>query len=174
MSFEDLLLGNYKTVVARLGLTLDGALGLGHVRIYGILDGIPIQMYFGPHSTHTTAPLTAVAPVDLSVATKGIFEKIASVFHERHQGLGDEAFDKVFSVESSDPKKVAALVDYGARKTLLELADEGLHPAFDAHAIHLRRFSNGGSDSEASIERHFRETVRLARSLGAAFGDASV
>lgn len=52
---------------------------------------------------------------------------------------------------------------------LLDLEDLGLHPAADAHSVHLRRFSNGGTDSEPSIERHLRETAHLARVLGSAF-----
>jgi hypothetical protein len=38
---DELLLGNYKTVSERLGLTIDGRVTQGHLRIHGTIDGVP-------------------------------------------------------------------------------------------------------------------------------------
>lgn len=169
MSFDDLLLGNYKTVSARLGLTVAGGVSLGHLRIFGIVDGVPVQMWFGPHSTHASAPLTMNAALDVHIATRSLFGKIAGLFRDGHDKIGDDHFDKTFASQSTDLPRVAAALTADTKKALLEAADLGLHPVVDQHSVHLRRFSNGGSDSEESIERHFRETARLARTMGGAF-----
>src|SRR6478735_8531665 len=92
MSFDDLVLGNYKTVSARLGLTVEGGVSQGHLRIYGIVDGVPVQMWFGPHSTHSSAPLTMNAALDLHIATRSLFGKIAGLFHDGHDKIGDDHF----------------------------------------------------------------------------------
>ncbi len=160
----DFLLGNYKTVSARLGLTIEDG------RIHGSVDGIPVTMWFGAHATHIAAFLSRPAPIDLGIATTSLLGKLADLFRSHDHGIGDETFDKTFSVKAGDPKQVAALLDPDARKALLEVAKEGLHPAVDAHTVHLRRFSQGGlADSEAQIERDFREATRLAKVLGASF-----
>jgi hypothetical protein len=169
MSFDDLFLGNYKTVSERLGLTVEGGVSQGHLRIYGIVDGVPVQMWFGPHATHTSAPLTLNAAVDVHIATRTLFGKVAGLFHDGHDRIGDERFDAQFAVKSTDLPRVAAALSTDVRNSLLEAADLGLHPVVDHHAVHLRRFSNGGSDSAESIERHFHETARLARAMGGAF-----
>jgi hypothetical protein len=172
MSFDDLLLGNYKAVSANLGLTIDGGVSLGQLRIYGIVDGVPVQLWFGPHSTHATAPLTMPANFEFDITTRSLFGKIAGLFHEGHDRTGDEHFDKTIAVKSSDMARLTTALDPVVKKALLEMADLGLHPAANAHTVHLRRFSSGGSDSVESIERHIRETSRLARVLGGAFAQS--
>ena len=169
---DDLLLGNYKTVAARLGLTIEGSFKEGHLRIHGTFDGFPVEMWFGPHATHTKAQLPAPAPLDLSIVTTSLFQKLAHLF-TNHTTLGDPAFDKTFSVKCEDLPRLAALLDAGARSALHELADERLHPQVDRQSVHLRRFSNGGSDSEKVIERDFQEAARLARAIAASFAKAS-
>ncbi len=160
----DFFLGNYKTVSVRLGLVIDDG------RIHGIVDGVPIQMWFGPHRTHTGALLSRPASIDVSLATKGLIGKLGELFGGHAAHTGDAELDKVFSLKASDVARAAALFDADARRALLEVAKEGLHPAVDAHSIHLHRFSQGGlADSEQVIERDFHETARLAKIIGDSF-----
>jgi hypothetical protein len=167
MSLFDFLLGNYKKVSARLGLTVEDG------RIHGSVDGIPLQVWFGPHSTHIAALLTRPAPFDLSVATKGLIQKLGDLFGGHSDGLGDSHFDKVFSVKASDTSRVAALFGPEAKQALLQAESAGLHPAVDAHSIHLRRFSQGGlADSEQMIESDFRTAARIARVIGDSYSRA--
>ena len=167
---DDILLGNYKTVSERLGLTIEGGVTQGHLRICGVVEGVALQMWFGMHATHTSAQLTAPAPIDLSIVTTSLFGKLAGFFTKSdHAALGDPGFDKTFSVKASDVPRLSALLDADARQLLLRLAEEGLHPAVDRHTVHLRRFSNGGVDGEETILRDFQETARAARTLGASF-----
>ncbi len=53
-----------------------------------------------------------------------------------------------------------------ARRVLVEIAKEGLHPAVTETEVHLSQFSNGGVDSVDKIERGVRETARLAHAHG--------
>ena len=167
MSLRDLLLGNYKTVSERLGLTIEAA--DSRLRIYGVVDAIPMQMWFGAHSTHTSAQLLSPAPVELGIVTTSLFDKVAGFFGADHGKLGDPAFDAVFSVKSPDLAKLAGMLSADVRLVLLQMAAEGLHPAVDRNTVHLRRFSNGGGDDEAVIERDFHETARLVRALAPTF-----
>jgi len=166
---DDLLLGNYKTVSERLGLVIDGAVSEGHLRIHGAVDGVALEMWFGAHATHVRARLSSPAPIELSIVTTSLLAKLAHVFTGEHTALGDPQLDKTFSVKSGDPQRVASLLDSDARAVLLELADKSLHPAVDQESIHLRRFSQGGVDSEEKIERDFREAARLAKVISASF-----
>ena len=166
---DDFLLGNYKTVAARLGLTVDGGFSQGHLRIVGVLDGVGVQMWFGSHATHTAAQLPYPPSIDFSVVTTSLMRRLAGLFGGGHATFGDAEFDKSFSVKSSDLSRLAAMFDADSRRVLIELAHEGLHPAVDPHTVHLRRFSNGGIDSEQVIERDFRETARLAKVLATSF-----
>jgi hypothetical protein len=165
---EDLLLGNYKLVSERLGLTIDGGFTANRLRIYGIVDGIPMQMWFGAHSTHTSAQLLAPAPIELGIVTTTLFDKVKGFFGADHAALGDPAFDAVFSVKAADLAELGRMLSADARLTLLQMAAEGLHPAVDRNTVHLRRFSNGGTDDPAVIERDFHETARLVRVLASA------
>ena len=159
------LFAQYTNVSRRLGLAFEDG------RIHGVLDGVPIQMWFGTHSVHTMAMLSQAAPFEIGIATKGLVEKAAELFGSHGGQIGDAAFDKVFRVKGTDPARLAKLLTPEARAALLEIASEDLHPAVDAHTVHLRRFSSGAAfDTEEVIERDFREAVRLARLLGAAFG----
>jgi hypothetical protein len=161
------LFSHYTNVSNKLGLAFEDG------RIHGTVDGVPVQMWFGAHSVHTVAMLTRPAPIELGVATKGLVAKVAEVFGSHSGELGDAAFDKVFRVKAADPTRIAALLAPPARTALLEVASEDLHPAVDAHSVHLRRFSGSAvSDSEAVIERDFREAARLARVIGESFGSA--
>jgi hypothetical protein len=165
MSLFDALLGNYKTVSARLGLTIEDG------RIHGVVDGVPIQVWFGPHATHIAALLTRPAPIDLSIATKGLIGKLGELFGGHHDGIGDDVFDRAFSLKASNPSSVAALLSPDARRALLDAEKAGLHPAVDAHSLHLRRFSQGGlADSEQMIDGDLRTAARLARVVGESFG----
>jgi hypothetical protein len=160
----DFFLGNYKTVSARLGLVYEDA------RIHGSLDGVPLQIWFGPHAVHIVALATAPAPFELSIVTTSLIDKLADLFGAGHAGIGDPVFDKTFSVKANDVARVSKLLGPEARQALLEAEKAGLHPAVDAHSVHLRRFSHGGLvDAEGAIERDFREAARLGRVLGAAF-----
>ncbi len=161
------LFSHYTAVSKRLGLAFEDG------RIHGVVDGVPLQMWFGAHSVHTMAVLLRPAPIELSVATKGLVGKIAEIFGSHAGEIGDAAFDDVFRVKTSDVARVSALLTPAARKALLAVASEDLHPAVDAHSVHLRRFSSSAiDDSEAIIERDFREAARLSRVLGEAFGAA--
>jgi hypothetical protein len=165
---KDLILGNYKTVMDRMGLGLDDG------RIHGVVEGIPIQMWFGAHSTHVGALLPRPAPFELSIVTTSLIGKLADRFREHPGSIGDPEFDAVFSLKATDVIRVAKLLDANARMALLAAAKDGFHPAVDPHSVHLRRFSNGGLvDSEVTIERDFHEAARLARILGASFGTES-
>lgn len=113
--------------------------------------------------------------VDLSIASKGLIGKLGNLLGGHSGEIGDPEFDKVFSVKASNLAQVAALLDPAARKALLEVAAEGLHPALDPHSIHLRRFSGSAvSDSAQVIERDFREAARLARVIGDSFARAEL
>src|SRR5438552_1283877 len=65
----EFFLGNYKTVGARLGLTVENG------RIYGTVDGIPLQIWFGPHATHIGAFLPTTATMEFSIVTKSLIGK---------------------------------------------------------------------------------------------------
>ncbi|MGE0790062.1 MAG: hypothetical protein AB7S26_30585 [Sandaracinaceae bacterium] len=165
MGLTDLILGNYKRVADRLGLVIEDG------RIHGVLEGVPIQVWFGPHATHIVAMLPRPAQVDVSVATKGLIAKLADLFGSHRDGIGDPAFDKVFAVKASDLTRAAGLLDPAARNALLASEDAGQHPAVDAHSVHLRRFSQGGwGDSEQMIDGDFHAAVRLAKVIGDSFG----
>src|SRR5262245_5491812 len=152
------LFAHYTAVSQRLGLAFEDG------RIHGVVDGVSLQMWFGAHSVHTTAILVRPAPIELSVATKGLVTKVAELFGSHAGETGDAEFDAVFRVKTSDPARAAALLTPDVRKVLLEIASEDLHPAIDPHVVHLRRFSGSAiSDSEATIERDLREAARLAR-----------
>ncbi|CAN5133326.1 hypothetical protein BH09MYX1_BH09MYX1_13570 [soil metagenome] len=155
---------HYTAVSARLGLVFEDG------RIHGAVDGVSLQMWFGAHSVHVGALLPKPSPVELSIATKGLIEKLGDLFGGHDGEIGDPAFDAVFSIKAPRSAKIAALLDPAARKALLDLAEAGLHPAVDAHSIHLRRFSNGAlSDSEEVIERDLREAARLAKVIADSF-----
>ncbi|HEY8042519.1 MAG TPA: hypothetical protein VIF15_22110 [Polyangiaceae bacterium] len=161
------LFANYTAVSKRLGLAFEDG------RIHGMLDGIALQMSFGTYAVHVAALLPRTAPLDLSIATKTLIGKLGDLFGGHSQRIGDPEMDKVFSVKASDVDRVAALLGPEARRALLDLEKEGLHPSVDAHSIHLRRFSASAiDDSQEKIERDFREAARLARVVSDAFGVA--
>lgn len=161
------IFASYTTASQRLGLAFEDG------RIHGALDGVPVQMWFGTHAVHVGALLPRPAPFDLSVATKTLVSKLGDLFGGHGAGIGDAKFDETFAVKSSNAPRVAELLGDEARRALLDIAAEGLHPAFDAHSVHLRRFSaSAASDSVETIERDFREAARLARVLGDSFGRA--
>lgn len=143
-------------------------------RIHGIVDGIALQMSFGMHSVHVTALLPTPASIELSVATKGLIGKLGDLFGGHADALGDPELDKVFAVKATNIVAVAQLLGPEARRALIEIEKEGLHPAIDAHSVHLRRFSSSAlDDSQDKIERDFREAARLARTVSKSFGAAS-
>jgi hypothetical protein len=161
------LFANYSAVSKRLGLVFEDG------RIHGVVDGVPLQMWFGTHATHVGALVATPARVDLSIATKTLIGKLGDLFGGHSAGIGDPEFDKTFSVKSSNPAQVAALLDADARRALLELEAEGMHPAIDANSVHLRRWSSSAiADGEEKIEHDFRAAARLARVLGASFAAA--
>lgn len=161
---------HYAAVSKKLGLTFELKKG----RIHGVVDGVPVQMWFGAHSVHTMGILQHPAPIELGIATKGLVAKVAELFGSHAGEIGDPDFDKVFSIKAADLARVASLLDSEARRALLEVASEELHPAVDGHSVHLRRFSGSAiSDSEEIIERDFREAARLAVVLGDAFARGS-
>ena len=158
------LFTHYTAVSRKLGLAFEDG------RIHGVVDGVVVQMWFGAHSVHTMGVLTRAAPIELGVATKGLVAKVGELFGSHSGAIGDAAFDAVFRVKASDPARVAALLSPAARAALLEVASEHLHPAVDAHTVHLRRFTQSAiADDEQTIERDFREAARLARVLGDSF-----
>jgi len=164
----DLLLGNYKTVANRLDLTVEGG------QIHGVVQTVPLRIWFGPHATHIAALLSHPSQVELSLAAKGLVGKLTDFFGGHSGGIGDPEFDHEFSAKASDLSRVAALVDPDARKALLDAAKAGLHPAVDAHSVHLRRFSQGGlADSERMIESDIYCAAQLARVIGASFQRSS-
>lgn len=162
------LFGNYTAVANKLGLVWEDG------RIHGIVDGIALQMSFGAHSVHVTAIVPTPASIELSVATKGLIGKLVDLFGGHDHALGDDELDKVFAVKAANVPRVAAMLNSDARRTLLELEKEGLHPAIDAHSVHLRRFSTSAvDDSQEKVERDFREAARLARAVSSSFKAAS-
>jgi hypothetical protein len=164
----DALFANYTTVAHRLGLAWDNG------RIHGIVDGVSLQMSFGMHAVHVVALLPTPAPTDLSVAPKGLIGKLDALFGGHAGELGDPDFDKIFAVKATNVERVAALLDSAVRRTLIEVEQEGLHPAVDAHAVHLRRFSSSAlDDSQEKVERDFREAARLAQAVSASFAAAT-
>jgi len=169
---DDLLLGSYEVVAEKLGLVIEGSVSEGHLRIHGAVDGVPLQMWFGSHATHVSAPLTTPAQLPLSVVTNSLMAKLGHLFGGDHVKLGDADFDKTFSVKTTDVDRLGALLDRDARGTLLELARAGLHPAIDQHTVHLRHWSSGGTDAEANIERDFRQAARLTKVVSASFARA--
>jgi hypothetical protein len=169
---DDILIGNYKLVATRLGLTIDGGVTDGNVRVHGVIDDVPLQMWFGVHATHVAAELATPAPLELSIVTTTLIGKLEHLFGD-HTMLGDAEFDKHFSVKSPDVPRLATLLDDATRKMLLEIAHEGLHPAVDQRHVHLRRWSAGGMDGEAKIERDFHAAARLAKVVSASFARAA-
>lgn len=162
------LFANYTAVAKKLGLVWEDG------RIHGTVDGIALQMSFGTHSVHVTALLPIPAPIDLSVVTKGLIGKLVDLFGSHTDALGDPELDKVFAVKATNISRVATLLGPEARRALLEIEKEGLHPAIDAHAAHLRRFSTSAiDDSQDKIERDFREAARLARAVSNSFKAAA-
>jgi hypothetical protein len=160
----DAVFANYAAVAHRLGLAWDNG------RIHGVVDGVSLQMSFGMHAVHVVALLPTPAPLDLSVAPKGLIGKLDALFGGHAGELGDPVFDEVFAVKTSDVARVAALLDPGLRRTLLEIERQGLHPAVDAHAVHLRRFSSSAlDDSQQTVEHDFREAARLAQAVSVSF-----
>jgi hypothetical protein len=99
--------------------------------------------------------------------------RLAHLFTGEHVALGDPQLDRAFVVQAADLSRVAALLDTDARAVMIALARDGLHPAIDANAVHLRRFGHGASDAEAKLEHQLRETARLARVIGAAYVSAT-
>lgn len=162
------LFANYTAVAHRLGLVWEDE------RIHGIVDGIALQMSFGMHAVHVTALLPTPASIELSVATKGLIGKLGDLFGGHADALGDPELDKVFAIKASNIVRVAQLLGPEARRALIEIEKEGLHPAIDAHSVHLRRFSTSAlDDSQEKIERDFREAARLARAVSSSFRAAS-
>lgn len=161
------IFANYTAVAQRLGLVWEDG------RIHGIVDGIALQMSFGMHSVHVTALLPTPAPIELSVATKGLIEKLGDLFGGHGAALGDPELDKVFAVKATNVTRVAELLGPEARRALIEIEKEGLHPALDAHSVHLRRFSTSAADDgQDKVERDLREAARLARAVSNSFGAA--
>jgi hypothetical protein len=162
------IFANYTAAAKKLGLVWENG------RIHGVVDGIALQMSFGAHSVHVTALLPVPASFELSVVTKGLIGKLADLFGGHAGALGDPELDKVFAVKASNVSRVATMLGPEARRTLLEIEKEGLHPAVDAHAVHLRRFSASAiDDGQDKVERDFREAARLARAVSDSFRAAS-
>jgi xanthine/CO dehydrogenase XdhC/CoxF family maturation factor len=162
------IFANYTAVAQRLGLVWEDG------RIHGVVDGISLQMSFGAHAVRVTALLPTPASIDLSVATKGLIGRLGDLFGGHGDVLGDPELDKLFAVKATNTARVAQLLGVDARRALLEIEKEGLHPAIDAHSIHLRRFSTSAlDDSQEKIERDFREAARLARAVSASFSAAA-
>jgi hypothetical protein len=162
------LFASYTAVSKRLGLAFEDG------RIHGMVDGIALQMSFATHAVHVAALLPNTAPLELSIATRTLIGKLGDLFTGHSAGIGDPEVDKVFSVKSSNIARVAALLSPEARRALLEIEQQGLHPAVDAHSVHLRRFSASAlDDGEQKIERDFREAARLARVVSDSFGAAA-
>jgi hypothetical protein len=160
------LFANYTAVSKRLGLSFEDG------RIHGVVDGVAVQMTFGVHAVYVAALLPKPAPLDLSIAAKGLIGKLGDLFGGHTAGIGDPEFDKVFAVKASNVDRVAAGLNPEARHALLEIEKAGLHPAVDAHSIHMRRFSTSAiDDSQEKIERDFREAVRLARVVSTSFSE---
>ncbi len=162
------IFANYTAVAHRLGLVWEDG------RIHGIVDGVALQMSFGMHAVHVTAILPTPASMELSVATKGLIGKLGDLFGGHADTLGDPELDKVFAVKATNIGRVAQLLGPDVRRALIEMEKEGLHPAIDAHSVHLRRFSPSAlDDSQDKIERDFREAARLARAVSNSFGAAA-
>src|SRR4051812_17629201 len=123
---------SYIAVSKRLGLAFENG------RIHGAVDGIALQMWFGTYAVHVGGLLPTVAPIDLSIATKGLVVKLGALFGGHVDGIGDVAFDELFVTKSSNTSQVARILSAEARSMMAELAAEGYHPAIDAHSIHLR------------------------------------
>ncbi len=163
---DDILLGNYKLAAANLGLTIEGRIRDMNVRIVGRVDGVPVHLWFGPHATHVTAKFAAPLGAPFTLVTTSWLGRLAHLFGKAHAPLGDAALDAQFSLRAGDPAQVLALLPADARRVLVEIAKEGLHPAVTETEVHLSQFSNGGVDSVDKIERGVRETARLALALG--------
>jgi hypothetical protein len=161
----DLLLGNYKTVSAQLGLTIDGGVTQDHLMIHGTVDEVTVEMWFGNHATHTRARLPHHAPIALRIATRGWLARLFG----RRSDLGAPDVDRRFSLTAEDRHRVAMLLTDDARGVLLEIAKLRLHPIVEQDQVRLRMFSNGGGDKPEKIVRELRETARLARSIDACF-----
>jgi hypothetical protein len=161
------IFANYTAVAQRLGLVWEDG------RIHGIVDGIALQMSFGMHSVHVTALLPTPSPIELSIATKRLIGKLGDLFGGHADALGDPELDKTFAVKAPNISRVAELLAPEARRALIELEKEGLHPAVDAHTIHLRRFSTSAlDDSHDKVERDFRAAAWLARAVSNSFRGA--
>src|SRR5947208_1466823 len=98
------LFANYTAVSNRLGLVFENG------RIHGIVDGIALQMSFGVHSVHVVALLPKPAPIELSIATKGLIGKLGDLFGGHGAALGDAELDKVFAVKSTKVARGAQLL----------------------------------------------------------------
>jgi len=157
----DFLLGNYKSVSEELGLTIDGATGV----IRGVVDDVPIEMWFGSHATNTRVRLTNEAPVALHVATRSLPARLFG----RGANLGHPTFDKLFTLDTANPGNVAKLLSSTTVDLLVEIARKRLRPVVEKDQIRLRMFSQGGSDSREKIMNLLRETARLGKTIDACF-----
>jgi hypothetical protein len=161
----DLLLGNYKQIAEQLGLTIDGGVGQDHLMIHGAVDGNTVEMWFGTHVTHTRARLAHHAPEPMSIVTRSWLSRLFGRAH----GIGDPKFDARFVLRRGDRDRIGALVSEDARRELVDLAKQRLHPELAHDRVQLRMFSNGGTDAPAKILKLLHATSHLGKTVDALF-----
>ena len=135
----------------------------------------------------TTAKAPKTVPTRPSKQTRGNKKRpAAEVSQDRGDGelwldhavITDDDFARLKSCRRLSLWNVDVPDGFLARLPKLWWVDlrekEGLHPALDAHSVHLRRFSSSAlDDGQVKIERDFREAARLARAVSNSFGAAS-
>jgi hypothetical protein len=158
-------LEKYRRVGAKLGLGSEGDLPSGTFRVFGTFEGVPVQMYFVTDAVCTAAGYAARPELGLHVATKGVLRKLANLFGSGHGPLGDETFDKVFSVKANDLAQAAQVLRPDLRTALLELAGQDTHPAIDDQWVRMWRYTSAAWEPEETIEYDLVAVARVGRLL---------
>jgi hypothetical protein len=120
----------WKQAAETLGMTYDGAEGIGKLHASGTVDGLPVVLALDARGTaefrrvwtqaRVTAGLTDQVFIDSGVERNPIL-RLEKALAEQVT-IGDAAFDDVFRVQG-DPVHVRRLCDETSRAAMLEAAD---------------------------------------------------
>jgi hypothetical protein len=158
-------LEKYRHVAEKLGLRALGTFDGGDFHIEGRFEGMPIRLYFGTDAVCTEAAHGVPNGLGVEVATKSLVLRLAHVFGSGFVELGDPAFDKAFFVKTTDSARAARWLTPEARRVLLELAEQDVHPSIDDELVKIWRYTSIVFEPEDAIEYDLRATARVARLL---------
>jgi hypothetical protein len=162
--FEEAL-DKYRRVAVRLGLQSLGTFEGGDFQLEGRYEGMPVRLYFGTDACRTEAAHGVPQGLGIEVATKSLVRGLAHLFGSGYVDLGEPAFDKAFVVKTTDAARAARWLTPDARRVLMELAEQGVHPSLDDKLVKIWRYTSMFYESEQEIEYDLRATARVARLL---------